>query len=419
MRTTPIVIVGGGLAGLTAAATASRAGAPVIVLESGGQLGGRARSSDHEGFSLNLGPHGLATRGPGTEILERLGIRPTGKSPQPIRTRFLTGGQLVHPLHRRRGGLGLRGVAQLNRLNRQARSGDPDGTVNDWLHSTLDDPTAVRLAGAMARLGTYADAHDLQAADLAAEGFRGPVRYLDGGWQRLVDDLRAVAGSHGTQFHRGVRVVHIGQDRAAGGFCVRLADDREVKARAVVLAPGGPDDVLDILPPGAKDTLSRQLNGRLPVTMAALDIALRSRPDVPSLVLGVDEPLYLSVQSDRSRIAPAGGAVIHLARFLRPGHTVEAGVRSQLETLLDRMADGWRSDVVHSRYLPNITVTHDACLAATGGRRGRIAPDALGIPGMLLAGDWVGPSGMLAQASIASGAHAAELAVHTRAGELT
>jgi hypothetical protein len=170
MRTTTIVIVGGGLAGLTAATAASRAGARVIVLESGGRLGGRARSSDHEGFSLNFGPHGLATSGPGTEVLEQFGIRPAGKSPQPIRTRFLTGGQLAHPLHRRRGGLGLRGVAHVDRPTRQARRGDPDGTVDDWLHSTLDDPVAARIAGAMARLGTCADAHDVQAADLAAEG---------------------------------------------------------------------------------------------------------------------------------------------------------------------------------------------------------------------------------------------------------
>lgn len=416
MHTAPIVVVGGGLAGLTAAVTASSAGAPVIVLESSGRHGGRARSSDHEGFRLNLGPHGLATRGPGTEVLERSGIRPAGKSPQPIRTRFLTGRQLVHPLRRRRGGLGLRGVSQVNRLNRQAREGDPDGSVDDWLNSTLDDPTAVPIAGAMARLGTYADAHDLQAADLAAEGFRGTVRYLDGGWQALVDALRAVAGSRDVGLRRGARVVHVEPDRSGTGFHLRLADGSELQASGVVLAPGGPDDVLDILPHSASDTLLRQLTGRLPVTMAALDLALRSRPDLPSLVLGVDEPLYLSVQSDRSRIAPAGGAVIHLARFLRPGHLAEPGVRSQLEALLDRMAGQWRSQVVHARYLPNITVTHDACLTATGGRRGRIAVDALGIPGMLLAGDWVGPSGMLAQASIASGAHAAELALKARAG---
>jgi phytoene dehydrogenase-like protein len=415
MRNAPIVIVGGGLAGLTAATTASSAGAPVIVLESGGRLGGRARSSDHEGFRLNLGPHGLHTRGPGTEILRRFGIRPAGKSPQPLRTRLLTGGQLAHPLRRGRGGLGFRGVAQVNRLNRQARDGDPAGTVDDWLRSTLDDPTAVRIAGAIARLGTYADAHDLQAADLAAEGFRGPVRYLDGGWQTPVDDLRAVATSRGAQFRRGACVVHVGPDRPGSGFCVRFADDGELQARAVVLAPGGPDDVLGILPPAVKATLSRQLAGRLPVTMATLDLALARRPDVPS-VLGIEEPVYLSVQSDRARIAPAGGAVIHLARFLRPGHPAEPGARHQLEGLLDRFADGWRSQVVHARYLPNITVTHDACLAATGGRRGRIAVDALGIPGMLLAGDWVGPSGILAQASIASGAHAAELALQTRAG---
>ena len=411
MRTDPIVIVGGGLAGLTAAATASRGGAPVVVLESGGQLGGRARSRRHDGFRLNFGPHGLHTRGPGTEVLERLRIRPAGKSPQPIHTRFLTGGRLVHPLRRGREGLGLRGAAQVNRLNRQARKGDPEGTVDDWLGRTLDDPAALRIAAAIARLGTYADAHDLQAGDLAAEGFRGPVRYLDGGWQTLVNDLRSLACSRGVQIRRGARVVAVEAGPSGTGFCVRLADDREVQAGAVVLAPGGPDDVLDLLPPETKDALSQHLTDRLPVTMATLDLALRSRPDLPSLVLGIEEPVYLSVQSDRSRIAPAGGAVVHLARFLRPGHTAEPRARDELEALLDRFADGWRSQVVHARYLPNITVTHDACLAATGGRRGRIAVDALDLPGMMLAGDWVGPSGLLGQASIASGARAAELAL--------
>lgn len=58
MRTAPLVIVGGGLAGVTAGAAASIASAPAIVPDASGRLGGRAHSSEHEGFSVNLGPRG-------------------------------------------------------------------------------------------------------------------------------------------------------------------------------------------------------------------------------------------------------------------------------------------------------------------------------------------------------------------------
>jgi hypothetical protein len=67
----------------------------------------------------------------------------------------------------------------------------------------------------------------------------------------------------------------------------------------------------------------------------------------------------------------------------------------------------WRGAVVHARYLPNLTVTYDACLAAAGGRRARPGPAVPGAPGLFVAGDWVGTRGTLSQASIASASTAA------------
>ncbi|MEJ7719336.1 MAG: FAD/NAD(P)-binding protein [Ilumatobacteraceae bacterium] len=59
MDTLPTIVVGGGLAGLTAAATLARDGRSVVVIEGASQLGGRARTRHHDGFDLNLGPHAL------------------------------------------------------------------------------------------------------------------------------------------------------------------------------------------------------------------------------------------------------------------------------------------------------------------------------------------------------------------------
>src|SRR5262249_3615300 len=52
-----VVIVGGGLAGLTAACYLARAGREVELLERASAIGGRAATRRKGDFSLNLGPH--------------------------------------------------------------------------------------------------------------------------------------------------------------------------------------------------------------------------------------------------------------------------------------------------------------------------------------------------------------------------
>ncbi len=58
-----ITIVGGGLAGLSAAIACAEGGAKVRLLEAHDALGGRARSNDGP-FKANLGPHALYQDGP-------------------------------------------------------------------------------------------------------------------------------------------------------------------------------------------------------------------------------------------------------------------------------------------------------------------------------------------------------------------
>jgi hypothetical protein len=62
------------------------------------------------------------------------------------------------------------------------------------------------------------------------------------------------------------------------------------------------------------------------------------------------------------------------------------------------------------RYLHDMTVAHGMPMASRGGLGGRPRVDALGSHGLLLAGDWVGPDGLLADASLASARDAGQLA---------
>src|ERR1051326_8320976 len=69
-----VAIVGGGIAGLTAAAVLSRSGKTVSVFERAGHAGGRAQTQNLEGFHFNLGPHALYRGGHAFRVLGELGI---------------------------------------------------------------------------------------------------------------------------------------------------------------------------------------------------------------------------------------------------------------------------------------------------------------------------------------------------------
>ena len=142
------------------------------------------------------------------------------------------------------------------------------------------------------------------------------------------------------------------------------------------------------------------------MTAACLDAGLRRVPD-PGYVLGVDIPAYVSVQSPPARQAPAGQAVVGAVRY---GATDAKADRAVLEAHLAR-AGVREEDVVTSRFLPRMVVAGAAPIAARGGLHGRPAVDATGLADVYLAGDWVGPTGLIADAALASGQAAALRAV--------
>ena len=80
-----VLIIGGGLAGLTTAVYLARADKKVTILEKSRQMGGRAATQTKEGFLLNQGPHALYIEGAGHEILTELGIPFQGKKPVTVK----------------------------------------------------------------------------------------------------------------------------------------------------------------------------------------------------------------------------------------------------------------------------------------------------------------------------------------------
>ena len=92
-RSSDVVVVGGGLAGLAAAGLVARAGRTVSVLEGRNRLGGRAATDRKDGYWLNQGPHALYRGGAGEAVLNELGVPLRGGRP-PTRGSVVVDGRL-------------------------------------------------------------------------------------------------------------------------------------------------------------------------------------------------------------------------------------------------------------------------------------------------------------------------------------
>ncbi len=423
---TATIVIGGGLAGLAAAAFLARAGRPVTLLERAPTLGGRAATADRaDGVRWNLGPHALYRTGEAMAVLDALGVSPAGALPP-------TAGAAAHArgrLHRLPAGpwslmtttlLGLRGKLAVGRLLGALPRLDPatlaGRSVADWIDGTLADPRARELLAGLVRLTTYdADPGRQDAGAAVAQlqrAFAGNVLYLDDGWASLVDALADAARSAGAELVAGVavrEVVLADRDGRAAVTGVRTADGRLLGAGDVVLAGTSAMAAALVEADGPAGVVHHWAAGARPSRVACLDLALRSPLPGPSFVLGTDRPLYLSNHSASARLGPDGVAVVHAAKYVGDG----AGSRPEedereLEELLDLAHPGWRAKLVDRRFLPRLAASTAAVSAADGGLAGRPGPVVPGIDGLLVAGDWVGARGQLADASLASGRSAAE-----------
>jgi phytoene dehydrogenase-like protein len=417
-----VAVIGGGLSGLTAAAFVARAGRAVGVFEKAAALGGRARTRDESGFLFNLGPHALFRAGEAMAVLCELGVPVSGRVP-PVAGGYAIRAGRRHTLPVGAFSLmttGLLPIASkleagrlLSRLGHLRTSAHDGVSLADWLRATIRHPDVRDVLAAFVRLATYAHAPARQSAGAALAQLQrshGGVLYLDGGWQTLVDGLRQRLAA--TDVVVSCRAAAAEIDAGAGApFRLRLRDGGVVRARSVIVtAP--PAETSALLGPLAPE--ARRYGGDAePVRAACLDLALRRLPrPVARFALGIDEPLYASVHSGAALLAPADGAVLHLARYLDANDALDAGgVEQRLEELAEWLQPGWRHELVAKRFLPELVVSNSLVRAARGGAAGRPGPSVPGLPGAFVAGDWVGPLGMLADAAMASAREAARLAV--------
>ena len=408
---TDLVVVGAGIAGLCAALAAAEQGVRVVVLDAH-QPGGRAATISRDGFLLNVGPHALYRAGHLSRVLTTHGVQPAGGVVSGttvgvlrngVAQRVVLGpiGVLRNPVLRPKSRLRMAALfARVPRMKTAALAGR---TVSDWLGDEPDD--LQRFMEMFIRLSTYTHAPDQFDAGAAAGQLQLALKgvlYPHGGWATLVASLRGLAEQAGATVigHAEVESVTADGDRVE----VRVGDQR-VMARATVIATGGPDTAARLT-----GTAVDARNGLTePIAASCLDLGLRRVHE--GIVLGMDQPVYLSPHAPLADLAPAGQGLVGVLRYLSPGESPgEPAASRALLFDVARAAGITEDDVVMERAMHRLVVAHGAPAAAGGGLAGRPNIEALGLGNVLVAGDWVGPSGLLADASAASGENAGQTA---------
>ncbi|MDF6043986.1 NAD(P)-binding protein [Streptomyces sp. JH14] len=380
-----IHIIGGGLAGFTAAITAAESGAPVTVHEAHHTLGGRARTAEGP-YRTNDGPHALYRRGPHWTWLAQRGLLgPTATVPllAATRLRFRLDGALrrTPPL-------------DLLRLTRRSAGHAPvDTDFRTWATGRVGEEGA-RAAAHFAAVALYHhDPGSLSAAFVQerlcrAAALPPEARYPVGGWAQVVDRMAARAWNLSVRIETVNRIDPSALDDLARSGPVIVATSLDA-ARGLLRDP----------------TLTWD-SGRT----ALIDLALRTRRGDAFAVSDLDAPGWIERFSAQDRtLAPAGLQLVQGQFPVAPGESKAVGI-ARAEGVLDLGFPGWRDRVEWRR---------EALSAGRTGavdRPGTTWRDRPAIDrgnGVYLAGDQVAAPGLLSEVSFNSGMEAALLALGT------
>lgn len=371
-----ITVIGGGVAGLTAAITCAEGGADVRLFEAHDSLGGRARSTDGP-YKANLGPHAIYQGGVLCDWLNARGLMPPIARPLLTGVRFYYEGEThrTPPLTMIPPGLRLRG-----------RMAPVDQSFRSWVTDHSDARTADLLSSLAGVYTFYHDPGELSAQFVWERSQRlllaprPPARFVVGGWTMLIAALERHARSLGVAIVTGERIDSLPDPPVI--VALELSDARRLLG----------DETLE------------WLSG----LTVCLDVGLRERRGDPWIVSDLETSSWVERYSAQdSSLAPDGEELLQGQMPIRPGESADDAA-GRLERVLDASFEDWHSRVTWRRR--QVMDGRSGALDRPGTTwRDRPRIDRGG--GTFLCGDQVAAPGCLAEVSFASAIEAGEQAL--------
>lgn len=214
----PVVILGAGLAGLTAANYLRSKNVPVLLYEAGNKIAGLAQSfHDTDGFTYDFGAHFITNR-----LAKNVGIAEKCRTVRHYaETVWLGGKSYSHPF-------GLMRVPRMTmsgistKLKSFGNNQKPESAA-EWFRSNYGTALANEVAIPLTEAWSGANAEDLSPA--VGDGISSGIGQTL--WLKLASRLtrRAVSCGYSRELPEKASVYHVYPEGGIGTLCQKLADD--------------------------------------------------------------------------------------------------------------------------------------------------------------------------------------------------
>ena len=213
----PVIIIGAGLAGLSAANYLRSKNVPVILYEAGNKIAGLAQSfHDSDGFTYDFGAHFVTNR-----LAQKIGIRDKCRTVRHYaETVWLGGKSYSHPF-------GLMRVPRMLRsgITTKLKSFGQSQTIEsaaDWFRAQYGTALANEVAIPLTEAWSGAGADDLSPA--VGDGISSGIGRTM--WLKLASRLtnRAVSCGYSRELPEKASVYHVYPEGGIGTLCQKLAE---------------------------------------------------------------------------------------------------------------------------------------------------------------------------------------------------
>ncbi|WP_400164140.1 phytoene desaturase family protein [Brevibacillus sp. TJ4] len=412
-----VVIVGGGLAGLSSAAYLSAKGKKVAVLERG-QLGGRAVTLKIKGFNFNFGAHAIYARD--SSVLrtfeKELGLHIDWQDFNPTKAKYDTGNDLtavpanVQGLFQTRLLKGFEKVLftfEILKTMLKMETGHPHLSIQKWMEKKHINEDVKDMMLTLASSNFFTREPEKIPSDVFFNYYRRlfttnkPVAYIGGGWQALINEfVRVIEENNGTIMTKTkVEAVHVENERVIGV----VTPEAEITGDEFIFCIP-PKEMVKVFTETRLSHAIAQYAEYEPTVVVVYDVGLKERIDVPySYIYDKKNNIFITdISYYDHTCVPEGGQLLQATAYMRQADVGNKEMveqrKQEIESVYDKHFPGWRDQLVVPRVSTRAIVQE---IKWTMNQQ----PMPIFLPdyrNLFFAGDWCTGQGQLSELSFSS-----------------
>ncbi|GAA0354528.1 phytoene desaturase family protein [Bacillus horti] len=418
-----VIIVGGGLAGLSAAATLAKKGKKVVVLERA-TLGGRAVTINMKGFAFNFGAHAIYGRDSSylRRLEKELDIQIDWRDFNPDKAKYGIGEGLTDvPVNVKglfktkllKASDKVKFTYEILKTMTKVEKGDPHISISKWMEDKEVNEEVREMMLTLASSNFFTRQSEQIPSDVFFKYYsrlfttQKPVAYIGGGWQALIQELeRVILENDGMILQKTKAESVLTEDARITG--VQTSKGVVMGEEFVFCIP--PTDLVKVFEETKITDSLKQYASYSPSYVYVYDIGLKNRVDVPySYIYDKQSKIFITdISYYDETCTPPGGQLLQAIAYLNEEDLKNKDVldeyHAKIEALYDQHFSGWREELVIPR-VSKRAIAQQLKWVMTQQALPVFLPD---YRNLFFAGDWCEGQGQLSELSFSSAYQASQ-----------